>query len=64
VSSDSPIVEEVRRRRRELSARFEDDVREYVDHLRKIEMKHQSRVVDQVAVIRSSNPPMANQKRP
>ncbi len=31
---ESPIVEEVRRRSRELSARFGDDLRAYAEHLR------------------------------
>lgn len=54
MKADSPIVEEVRERCRQLSARFNDDLEAYARHLREIEEKHQSRVVDQVTVVKSS----------
>ncbi len=56
MSVDSPIVEEVRRRAAELSARFGDDLRRYAQHLREIEAQHQERVVDQVTVVKSVPP--------
>lgn len=48
---DSEIVEEVRRRRRQLSAQFGHDLKAYARHLREIEEKYRSRVVDQVTVV-------------
>ena len=56
MSSDSPIVEEVRRRCRELSERFDNDLRKYGEHLREVEKTFQSRVVDQITVVRSQGP--------
>jgi len=56
MKSDSPIVEEVRRRRMEISARFDHDLEKYLAHLRDIERDCQDRVVSQVTVIR---PPSA-----
>jgi hypothetical protein len=37
MKADSPIVEEVRRRRMEISARFDHDLEKYMAHLRDIE---------------------------
>ena len=37
MSIDSPIVEEVRRRRRELSEHYGHDLHRYAEHLREIE---------------------------
>jgi hypothetical protein len=51
--ADSPIVEEVRKRRCELSERFGHDLGRYYEHLREVQAKYQSRVVDQITVIRS-----------
>ncbi len=53
MTADSPIVEEVRRRAAELSARFGDDLRRYAQRLREIETQHAERVVDQVTVVKS-----------
>jgi hypothetical protein len=53
MKADSPIVDEVRRRRCELSERFDNDLRKYGEHLREIQTAFQSRVVDQVTVVRS-----------
>lgn len=53
MTADSPIVEEVRRRAMELSARFDHDLTKYAAHLRELQAKHQARVVNQVTVIRS-----------
>ena len=52
MSSESPIVDEVRRRRMEISARFDHDLEKYLAHLRDIERGCQERVVSQVTVIR------------
>ena len=53
MSADSPIVEEVRKRRCELSERFGHDLRAYYEHLRELQANYQSRVVDQITVVRS-----------
>jgi hypothetical protein len=55
MKSDSPIVEEVRRRRMEISARFDHDLEKYAAHLKEIQRQHQDRVVNQVTVIRQPN---------
>jgi hypothetical protein len=52
MKADSPIVEEVRRRRMEISARFDHDLEKYAAHLKEIERQCQDRVVSQVRVIR------------
>ena len=51
--ADSPIVEEVRKRRCELSERFGNDLRAYYEHLREVQAKYESRVVGQITVVRS-----------
>jgi phosphoserine phosphatase len=53
MKADSPIVEEVRRRRMEISARFDHDLEKYAAHLKEIQRQYQDRVVNQVTVIRS-----------
>jgi hypothetical protein len=55
MKDDSPIVEEVRRRRMEISARFDHDLQQYLTHLRQIERRCADRVVSQVTVIRPSS---------
>jgi hypothetical protein len=55
MTADSPIVEEVRRRRMEISARFDHDLEKYLTHLRHIEHQCQERVVSQVTVIRPAS---------
>jgi hypothetical protein len=62
MSADSPIVEEVRRRRHEISQRYGHDLQRYAEHLREIEEKHRDRIVSQVTVVR---PPAGDEgKRP
>ncbi len=56
MSSDSPIVDEVRRRRQELSERYGHDLRRYAEHLREIETRNAVRVVSQVTVVRPAEP--------
>ena len=53
MSADSPIVEEVRKRRCELSKRFGHDLRAYFEHLREVQAKYQSRVIDQITIMRT-----------
>lgn len=55
MKADSPIVEEVRRRRMEISARFDHDLEKYLAHLRAIEQQCPERVVNQVTVIRPAD---------
>lgn len=51
MSADSPIVDEVRRRRHEISERFGHDLMRYAEHLKEIEAQHRDRVVSQVTVV-------------
>jgi hypothetical protein len=51
---ETPIVEEVRRRASELSARYDDDLLEmYVDHLREVQARYADRLVDQIRIVRA-----------
>jgi hypothetical protein len=52
MKADSPIVDEVRQRRMEISARFAHDPEKYLAHLREIEQECCDRVVGQVTVVR------------
>ena len=56
MSEESPIVDEVRRRARALSGRFNDDLEKYVEHLRELEHRHADRVVAQIRVVRETPP--------
>ena len=51
MSSDGPIVDEVRRRRAEISARYGDDLDRYGQHLREIQGQYRDRLVSQVTVV-------------
>jgi hypothetical protein len=55
MKDDSPIVEEVRRRRMEISVRFDHDLEKYLAHLHEIERRCEDRVVSQVTVIRPAS---------
>jgi hypothetical protein len=55
MKADSPIVEEVRRRRLEISARFDHDLEKYLVHLREIERQCGDRVVSQVTIVRPAS---------
>ncbi|MBN1444096.1 MAG: hypothetical protein JXA90_15405 [Planctomycetes bacterium] len=61
MKSDSPIVDEVRQRRSEVSARFGDDLDRYVKHLMELQEKtYRARLVGQIAVVpveRPARPP-------
>jgi hypothetical protein len=54
--ADSLIVEEVRKRRSELSERFGHDIQAYYEHLREVQDKYRSRIVDQLTVISTQKP--------
>lgn len=53
MSADSPIVQEVRRRRHEISARYDHDLDKYFDHLLEMQQQYRERLVDQVTVVKS-----------
>ena len=55
--SDGPIVDEVRRRAMELSARYDHDLHKYAEHLRELEAKYADRVVNQITVVPSPPKP-------
>jgi hypothetical protein len=47
MTSNSPVVEEVRARAMNISARYGHDLRRYAKHLAQLEAEHPSRVVEQ-----------------
>ncbi len=51
--ADSPIVEEVRERRHQISERFAHDLEAYARHLREVQEKFRDRhpIVDQLTVV-------------
>lgn len=51
MTSDSPIVEEVRRRRAEISREFGDDLDRYGEHIRELQEQYRDRLVSQVTVV-------------
>ena len=53
MSSDSPIVDEVRERRRQISKQFKDDLDEYCEHVRQFQKQYGDRLVDRLAVVRT-----------
>jgi phosphoserine phosphatase len=55
MTTDSPIVAEVRQRAMEISARFGHDLDKYAAHLKEIERQHSDRVVSQVTVVRPAS---------
>lgn len=50
---DSSLVEEVRARAMEISARYDHDLDKYFDHLLEYQEKHHDRLVDQRTVVKS-----------
>lgn len=54
MSSDGPIVDEVRRRRGEISTRFGDDLDRYGEHIRELQDQYRDRLVNQITVVRKS----------
>ena len=55
MSSDGPIVDEVRRRRGAISTRFGDDLDRYGEHIRELQEQYQDRIVNQIAVVRGAS---------
>ena len=55
MTSESPIVQEVRERAMKISERFGHDLHKYGEYLREQEKQHPERVVNQIAVIRSKD---------
>ncbi len=53
MSADSPIVEEVRERRRQISKQFKDDLDEYCEHVRQLQKQYGDRLVDHLTVVRT-----------
>jgi hypothetical protein len=53
--SDSPVVDEVRRRRGELSRRFDDDLEAFGRHLMEYQRRFQDRLVSQITVVPAPN---------
>jgi len=53
MSADSPIVDEVRERRRQISKQFNDDLDEYCEHVRQLQKQYGDRLVDHLAVVRT-----------
>lgn len=56
MSTDSPIVQEVRERAMRAEERFDYDLHKYCEHLRQQEQQHPERIVSQITVVRSAAP--------
>jgi hypothetical protein len=56
MSSDRPIVQEVRQRAMEISARFDHDLHRYVQHLRQRQSdpRYRDRIVGQISIVPST----------
>lgn len=64
MTNDGPIVEEVRKRRAALLARFGGDLNLYFEHIRKMQERHKDRLVSQVTVVRASEKkPLTSRRR-
>lgn len=57
---DGPIVDEVRRRRHEISAQYGHDLQRYGEHLKQWQEQFADRLVDQITVVRTAKPPPGN----
>ncbi len=55
-TEESPIVEEVRQRAMEISARYGHDLKRYFEHLLEFQKQFESRLVNQRTVIKSPEP--------
>ncbi len=55
MKADSPIVEEVRQRAYELSARYGHDLHKYYAHLLEVQEQYRDRVVSQLRVVAATN---------
>jgi len=56
MTTDGPIVDEVRERARQISERFGHDLKAYARHLREIAEQNRDRVVNQITVVASPRP--------
>ena len=56
MSEETPIVDEVRRRASQVSARFDDNLERYVEHLRELQDRYADRVVAQIRVVQGPRP--------
>lgn len=56
MSVDGPVVDEVRKRAMEISARYDHDLEKYFRHLLEYQKQFQGRLVDQLTVVRSPRP--------
>jgi hypothetical protein len=63
MSTDGPIVDEVRRRRTEISARFDDDLERYCQHLLEVQEKLKDRLVSQITVVPKEPPSVSQSKQ-
>ena len=61
MTSDGPIVEDVRRRRSEISSRFGDDLEQYGKHLIELQRTYRDRLVGQIAVVPLERPLLENE---
>jgi hypothetical protein len=59
---ESPLVQEVRQRRMDLSAQFGHDASKYFQFLQKAQQKYRRRLVSQVTVVRPAQPKRAPDK--
>lgn len=62
MNSDGPIVDDVRRRRGEISTRFGDDLDRYFQHIRELQEQHRDRLVNQITVVRGQQGPREQAK--
>lgn len=54
MNTESPIVDDVRRRATEISERYGHDLNAYAAHLKEIENQNSTRTVGQVRVVRET----------
>ncbi len=57
MSADSPNVEEVRERHRQISAQYDHELGKYFKHLREVQEQYRDRLVDRITVVRFTPPP-------
>jgi hypothetical protein len=56
MNDDSPIVDEVRQRRMEISKQFDHDLERYVKHLMQYQERFRDRLVSQITVVAPGAP--------
>lgn len=54
MNSESDLIQEIRQRASDISARYGDNLREYAKHLKEVEKKHADRLVNQIRVVRGA----------